>query len=132
MAEAPGSGGKYEFDQIETFYQMNRQEGHMFVLKGRVLHASPPAGQGRIRVRVLVRSAAKGIVAVKTVLAGRLIPDEVLRRAGKSEIDRAISDTAIGRHVGTAPPAGPLPFEAVFFGDIGAVTSYELAAATAN
>ncbi len=130
-AELPGPGGEYEFDRVETFYQMNHREGRVFVLKGRVSNKSSRAGHGAIQVRVLVRSAAKGIVAVKTVLAGALIPNEVLLRAGRSEIERAISDSAIERHVGAAP-GGPLPFQAVFFGDIGAVTSFELAAATAN
>ncbi len=130
---ATASGGEYEFDRVETFYQMNQKEGRLFVLRGRVSRTPPLAGQGRVRVRVSVRSAAKGVVAEKTVLAGTLMSDEVLLRAGRNEIEQAMSDGPIGGNVEAAPrPGGPLPFQAVFFGDIGPITSYELAAAPGN
>ncbi len=103
----------------------------MFVLKGRVAHEPPYTGQGRIGVRVSVRSATRGAVADNRVLAGALISDDVLLRAGRREIEQAMSDAAVSRDMETAPtPGGTLPFQTVFFDTIGAITSYELAAET--
>jgi hypothetical protein len=124
-----GSGNRFEFDNLETYYHRNRESGGIFVLKGRVTLAGGAGGKGRIRVNASVLNPDKGFIAAKSVYAGNLVADEDLLQRDRAYIEQALSGIAGGAPAknGASPPSS-LPFMVVFFDVPNNIADFHLAA----
>jgi len=124
-----GSGKRFEFDNLETYYHRNRESGGIFVLKGRVTLAGGAGGKGRIRVNASVLNPDKGCIAAKTVYAGNLVPDEDLLHRDRAYIEQALSGNGGGATAKDgASPLSSLPFMVVFFDVPNNIADFHLAA----
>lgn len=128
-----GSGNRFEFDNLETYYHRNRESGGIFVLKGRVTLSGGTGGKGRIRVNASVLNPDKGFIAAKTVFAGNVVPDEDLLHRDRAYVEQALSGPGGGAPSkdGASPPSS-LPFMVVFFDVPNNIADFQLKAEQAD
>lgn len=112
-----GGQGSSQFDiaNLIGYYETNRKEGKVFVIKGDVVNLSKTVASGIVLNGQLLGERNK-VLEEKKVYAGNPLDNKVLRNSSKKSIEEALQNK-LGKNLSNIDiqPGSSVPFMVVFF-----------------